>query len=66
MTKIKRSKRDRARSEQMLVEFDGGPLDGGTLHLHVVVEGPTRIRVLESEYVLVAPALKASEVEAAP
>ena len=61
--KSKRSKRDRARSEQMLVEFDGGPLDGGTLHLDVVVESPTKIRVLESEYVQVAPVLTASEVE---
>src|SRR2546427_2803666 len=36
--------------ERMQVEFEGGPLDGARLHLDVVVESPTHIRVLESEY----------------
>ena len=63
---INRTKRDQERCEQMLVEFvdAGGLLDGGQLHLDVVVESPTRIRVLEQSYTRRAPVLKASEVEA--
>ncbi len=63
MKSTKRSKRDLARSQQMLVEFVDGPLDGGTLHLDVVMESPTLIRVLESEYVQRDPVLRASAVE---
>ena len=53
----------RRRHEAMEVEFIGGPLDRSRLHVDVVREDATHIRVLAASYEQTFKALRAADVE---